>query len=130
MKINCKVVEDLMPLYIDEVCSDESKQLVEEHLINCHGCRVKYNAQTSKITIDRNMIEENLKAKEPFKKIKKRNLILLATSGVLVGTISGSAVSYFIDEVMLRPSLFGAIGGTLIALSISLVWKKSKTSIK
>lgn len=131
MKTNCKVVEDLMPLYIDEVCSDESKQIVEEHLKKCLECRVKYNAQNSKITIDRNMIEENLKAKEPFKKIKRRNLILLAIAGVLAGTICGSAVSYFsgADELMLRP-LFGAIGGTLIGLSISLVWKKYKTSMK
>ena len=66
MKINCKVVEDLMPLYIDEVCSNESKQLVENHLATCHECRVKYEAQTSKIKVDGKMIEENLKAKEPL----------------------------------------------------------------
>lgn len=131
METNCKVVEDLMPLYIDHVCSDESKQIVEEHLKECHNCRAKYDTQNSKITIDRNIIEENLKAKEPFKKIKRRNLILLAIAGVLAGTICGSAVSYFFgaDELMLWP-LFGAIGGTLIGLSITQVWKKNKTSMK
>ena len=29
MKENCKVIEDLLPLYHDGVCSEESKEFVE-----------------------------------------------------------------------------------------------------
>lgn len=39
MKIPCKVIRDLLPLYHDEVCSAESRQLVEEHLEQCEACR-------------------------------------------------------------------------------------------
>ena len=39
MKKNCNVIKDLLPLYVDGVCSEESKQLVEEHLKNCHDCQ-------------------------------------------------------------------------------------------
>ena len=39
MKAECEVVRDLMPLYIDGVCSTESRALVEEHLSGCDACR-------------------------------------------------------------------------------------------
>ena len=40
MEKNCKVVSDLLPLYLDEACSDESKKIVEEHLKECEKCRL------------------------------------------------------------------------------------------
>lgn len=39
MSKQCKIIEDLLPLYHDGVCSEESKQLVEEHLSQCEECR-------------------------------------------------------------------------------------------
>lgn len=38
MKLNCNVIRDLLPLYADQICSDESKKLVEEHLAECGDC--------------------------------------------------------------------------------------------
>lgn len=38
MKHECAVVRDLLPLYIDTVCSAESKKMVEEHLLECADC--------------------------------------------------------------------------------------------
>ena len=38
MKLSCDVARDLLPLYHDGVCSDESRALVEEHLSDCPGC--------------------------------------------------------------------------------------------
>lgn len=38
MKMNCNVIRDLLPLYADQICSDESKKLVEEHLAECGDC--------------------------------------------------------------------------------------------
>ena len=32
MKITCNIIEDLLPLYIDDMVSEDSRQLVEEHL--------------------------------------------------------------------------------------------------
>lgn len=39
MKMNCEIVEDLLPLYVDDVCSDQSKVAVEDHLQECDRCR-------------------------------------------------------------------------------------------
>ena len=38
MKTDCNIIRDLLPLYVDDVCSQESKKLVEEHLQECPAC--------------------------------------------------------------------------------------------
>lgn len=38
MKLSCKVIEDMLPMYYDGVCSAESATLVEEHIRECHQC--------------------------------------------------------------------------------------------
>ena len=32
MSNKCDIIKDLLPLYADDVCSDESKKAVDEHL--------------------------------------------------------------------------------------------------
>lgn len=36
--MNCDVIKDLLPLYCDGVCSNETAKVVEEHLENCPAC--------------------------------------------------------------------------------------------
>lgn len=39
MKVPCNIIEDLLPLYHDNVCSAESRAMVKEHLQTCEKCR-------------------------------------------------------------------------------------------
>lgn len=39
MKIPCGMIQDLLPLYEDGVCSPDSREAVEEHLRTCDTCR-------------------------------------------------------------------------------------------
>lgn len=39
--ITCDVIQDLLPLYADECCSEQSKKIVEEHLAACEECQKK-----------------------------------------------------------------------------------------
>jgi len=48
MKWNCNVVQDLVPLYIEEVCCQESRAMVEEHLEECAACREKLKKMKAK----------------------------------------------------------------------------------
>lgn len=41
--MDCNVIKDLLPLYVDECCSEESTSLVVEHLDACESCRKVYN---------------------------------------------------------------------------------------
>ena len=38
MKTECEVIRDLLPLYADEVCSEGSRHLIDEHLQECPDC--------------------------------------------------------------------------------------------
>lgn len=39
MNTNCGIIRDLLPLYAENMCSPQSRALVEEHLGGCDGCR-------------------------------------------------------------------------------------------
>lgn len=40
--ITCDVIQDLLPLYEDNCCSEQSKKLVEQHLKACSNCGKKH----------------------------------------------------------------------------------------
>ena len=39
MKYNCEIIKDLLPLYVDNICSSQTREIVEEHLNECADCR-------------------------------------------------------------------------------------------
>ena len=41
MELSCKIVEDLLPLYLDGSCSEDSRAALEGHLKGCPSCRAK-----------------------------------------------------------------------------------------
>lgn len=41
MKLPCEIVQDLLPLYEDDLCSPASRTAVEEHLWECSACRAQ-----------------------------------------------------------------------------------------
>ena len=38
MKISCNIIRDVLPLYAEDLASDDTKMLVDEHLCECDGC--------------------------------------------------------------------------------------------
>ena len=38
-KKNCKIVQDLLPNYIEKLTNDETNIFIEEHLKECEECR-------------------------------------------------------------------------------------------
>ena len=67
MKLSCKVIEDMLPLYYDGVCSEESAALIEEHLKECPQCSHILDELRSSIATP----EKNVDDIKPLKKIQK-----------------------------------------------------------
>ena len=49
--ISCEVIQDLLPLYEDQYCSEASRVLVEEHLKECEICRKKSKSFQAEIPL-------------------------------------------------------------------------------
>ena len=73
--MQCEVIQDLLPLYVDDCCSMESRRLVEEHLKECEKCRELVQKMRQDMSIEEeetagNLEEEKLliQSKEVLKK--------------------------------------------------------------
>lgn len=49
MNVSCNIIEDLLPLYADGICSEDSRALIDEHTEGCPQCKAKLDAMTAKL---------------------------------------------------------------------------------
>ena len=52
MNISCNIIKDLIPSYIDQICSDESKQAVDEHISTCKACKAYMETMKKELTTE------------------------------------------------------------------------------
>ena len=82
--MNCDVVKDLLPLYHDGVCSEESRIEIEKHLKECEGCQ-KYLKDIEKIVQHySNKLKEDREKVSVLKVLRKkffrrRTIIILSS---------------------------------------------------
>ena len=38
-KITCEIIKDILPLYVDDVVSADTRTMVEAHLAECESCK-------------------------------------------------------------------------------------------
>ena len=67
MKLSCKVIEDMLPMYYDKVCSEESVALIEEHLKDCPHC----SQMLLDLHVDIDIPKKKVDDIKPLKKIQK-----------------------------------------------------------
>ena len=51
MNKDCEIIKDLIPLYVDGVCSEESKAKVEEHIEHCPDCLMTVERMKSHLVL-------------------------------------------------------------------------------
>ena len=100
MKYSCDVIKDILPLYHDDVCSDATKEIVEEHLNECDSCKEYYEKMCSSDVVELVSFDEKQEKKmaEAWKKVAKKGLklvvlvllIILAIPTLLVGIFLGN----------------------------------------
>lgn len=85
LNYNCEVIQDLLPLYQDGVCSGSSRNAVEEHLKTCGSCQEVARKLTN-YRVDEMLTQEKetvLTAHE--KKERRRTLTAgIVTAGILM----------------------------------------------
>ena len=74
MSYPCGMIQDLLPLYHDGVCTQESRAAVEEHLAGCASCRSYYERLKSgaAFAVPNQNSQEELQMADSLKKVKRR----------------------------------------------------------
>lgn len=99
MKQSCNIIKDLLILYEDGACSEDSRKVVEEHLNDCAACSQYFR----KIQCTDEVIEEELKeeltkdnqaVKKGLKKIRRRWMLSLAAVLLLIPIIGIGIMGY------------------------------------
>lgn len=102
-EINCNIANDLIPLYVDNVLSEDSKELLENHISDCVHCKEILERMQSHIVIAE---DKDIK---PFKRIRKKLLIrmiiivfllIVIAAGYIACQLAEIPVSYVGDDLM------------------------------
>ena len=119
MKLSCSVIQDMIPMYYDKVCSKESAALIEEHIKECPNCNRALAELCSAIEAPQRIIDDA----KPLKKIQKGylkmktrwlvtiiSILLLVPIAFFIGTKRGadnqSAVGFTKEEAIAYASEF------------------------
>lgn len=94
MKYPCSIIQDLLPLYVDEICSEESKKIVEDHLSQCSICKEIYDSMCNLKQEDIHDYHEYQRIKS-LKQVKKKILykqILIGLSSIVLLFVLGFGI--------------------------------------
>lgn len=83
MKLNCDIVQDLLPLYQDEACSEATMAAVEEHLKECPECSNMLEKIREPLSEKELMAEKQLVLKRQSGYFKRKGI----TAGIILAAI-------------------------------------------
>lgn len=85
MKFDCEIIQDLLPLYIDDVCSTKSREMIEEHISECLKCKEQLGKLGNQTVTQELSKERNHVIEKHLKKEKKRSTVIgLITAATLM----------------------------------------------
>ncbi|MBQ2958015.1 MAG: zf-HC2 domain-containing protein [Clostridia bacterium] len=102
---NCDITRDLLPLYIDSSCSEDSREFVDTHMAGCDACRAVHAAasKTVRTVLADKKVKKSFTRFRRKTRIKKTLLILLCI--VLCLTALGFALWPPVWDYLTRPHL-------------------------
>lgn len=89
MKVTCNVIKDVLPLYIENMLSDDSYTMVEEHIEQCQECKNYLNEMRTfnKMPVDRNT-SPLLKIKSTLRKRKIQTAVFSMMFSIMLFVIT------------------------------------------
>lgn len=84
-KVECGIVYDLLPNYVENVTNEYSNKFIEEHLSICEKCKNDYNNLKKKMNINSSTKVEINFLKKYRKHLKVLNMIILSIVILVIG---------------------------------------------
>ncbi len=88
-KIDCNVIQDLIPLYVDDAASPETKNLVEAHIAGCPACREEIETMKKALTLPfcSDLEEEKAEVISAIQKQFQRKKVRVAILSALISAV-------------------------------------------
>lgn len=97
--INCSVVKDLLPLYVDGALSPETESIIKEHIANCPECKELLSGANH---IHHSLQDSETKIKYHYsgvvKKIRKQRIAEFTAGAMLVAATCACIGKILYDE--------------------------------
>ena len=96
----CAIAQDLMPLQLDGVCSEESRDFITEHIQGCEKCRLLYEKMRTSVTTPVPNSEQPLIGFRHFMHTRTRKTVLLTALIIIAAVVilSGLYVGLWADK--------------------------------
>lgn len=94
MKITCDIIKDLLPLYAEDMVSQDSKKLVDEHLCTCDSCTKELAGLVKMPKVPVGVETASLKRVETT--IRRRRILAVLAAVFLMATLV-LGVNLFLD---------------------------------
>ena len=78
---DCNIILDLLPLSIENMVSEETQQVIQQHLLECESCRQAYENMTKELEVS--AIKKS-KKKNRRHKYRKKSLVRMWILGYLL----------------------------------------------
>lgn len=102
-EINCDIIRDLFPSYLDGICSEASSRLIEEHVKDCGECsRILISMKTS-VPDTAEISDKKASALVKFKKFIELNKL---ASGTLLLASVGLCLFFLNWQIRVIPTLY------------------------
>lgn len=97
MKITCSIIKDLLPLYVDNLTSEDSNKEIEEHIKECKSCNEVVAVLKAEIEVPKiDMQLSNSSYKKLFKKMRNK-IISFVSIALVIGVLAGIFGGSFLD---------------------------------
>ena len=87
-KRDCKIVQDLLPNYIEQLTNEETNQFINEHLLECDDCKNVYNNMKKELNTNKKPEIDSTKINYIKKYNKKLRIFEISTIVLLIVAIS------------------------------------------
>lgn len=119
-KKECDIIKDLLPSYVDGICSEASREWIEEHLKECEECRalaeVMKNTEFSAKRLEQEQLEAGRKV---IRQNLKRSLVCFGLSVLMFVVL---LCSFFWDN--------GQIPILLLPVCMTMTWLVARNQTK
>lgn len=85
MKISCDIIKDVLPLYAEDMVSNATKEMVDEHICDCEGCTRELESlkKTEKLPVETDVSA----LKRVGDSIRRRRILAVMAVLLFVGTV-------------------------------------------